>query len=257
MAFQTPVTIKYALDKIYRRDYVLPAIQREFVWKPSQICRLFDSLMQGYPIGSFLFWKVSRQNRERFTFYDFVREYHERDAPHCPPLGPPGEQEVTAVLDGQQRLTALNIGLRGTHAAKEPKKRRDNDAAYPRKKLYLNLLGQEEFAQAQDDGEGMCYEFAFRSEEEALARDERQFWFPVHQAMDMRAGPAVHRYLLQHDLATNEFAFALVDQLREIVQQKLLINYYLEEEQENLNKVLNIFIRVNSGGTVLAIPTSC
>ena len=83
MAFQTPVTIKYALDKIYRRDYVLPAIQREFVWKPSQICRLFDSLMQGYPIGSFLFWKVSRQNRERFTFYDFVREYQL----HCPSGG--------------------------------------------------------------------------------------------------------------------------------------------------------------------------
>src|SRR4051812_4713549 len=96
MAFQTPVTIKRALENIHRHEYVLPAIQREFVWKPSQICRLFDSLMQGYPIGSFLFWKVDRENTRRFTFYDFVRDYHQRNAPHCPPLNLTGDREVTA-----------------------------------------------------------------------------------------------------------------------------------------------------------------
>src|SRR5438067_7280444 len=115
MAFQTPITIKRALDNIHGHDYVLPAIQREFVWKPSQISRLFDSLMQGYPIGSFLFWKVERKTTREFKFYDFVCDYHQRDARHCPPLNMPGDREVTAVLDGQQRMTALNIGLLGTH----------------------------------------------------------------------------------------------------------------------------------------------
>jgi uncharacterized protein with ParB-like and HNH nuclease domain len=62
MSFQTPITIRDALDRIHRHDYVLPAIQREFVWKPEQIARLFDSLMQGYPIGSFLFWSVERDH---------------------------------------------------------------------------------------------------------------------------------------------------------------------------------------------------
>ena len=52
-AFQTPITIQKALGAIERREYVLPAIQREFVWWPEQIECLFDSLMQGYPIGSF------------------------------------------------------------------------------------------------------------------------------------------------------------------------------------------------------------
>ena len=47
---QTPVTIEDALKKIGRHDIVLPAIQREFVWQPEQICTLFDSLMQGYPL---------------------------------------------------------------------------------------------------------------------------------------------------------------------------------------------------------------
>ena len=51
-------TIGDALGRIQNKSYVLPAIQREFVWKPEQIERLFDSLMQGYPFGTFLFWKV-------------------------------------------------------------------------------------------------------------------------------------------------------------------------------------------------------
>ncbi len=59
MAFQTPITIKDALDGIQRQAYVLPAIQREFTWRPNQIAGLFDSLMQGYPIGSrSLYWRV-------------------------------------------------------------------------------------------------------------------------------------------------------------------------------------------------------
>ena len=43
-------TIKSTLDRIQRKEYVLPAIQREFVWKPDQIERLFDSLMGDVPV---------------------------------------------------------------------------------------------------------------------------------------------------------------------------------------------------------------
>jgi uncharacterized protein with ParB-like and HNH nuclease domain len=77
MPFQTPITIKSALDKVHRHEFVLPAIQREFVWKPEQIARLFDSLMRSYPIGSFLFWEVERVNVRQYKFYDFVLNYHQ------------------------------------------------------------------------------------------------------------------------------------------------------------------------------------
>ena len=62
MSFQTPVTVQAVLEGIHRKDYLLPAIQREFVWDPDQIRQLVDSLMRGYPIGSFLFWKVDAAN---------------------------------------------------------------------------------------------------------------------------------------------------------------------------------------------------
>ena len=107
--YQSGLTIKDALGSVSKNLYVLPPIQREFVWKPEQICRLFDSVMQGYPFGTFLFWKVEPEKSAQFKFYGFVQNYHERDAAHCPELGSLPNRELTAVLDGQQRLTALNI----------------------------------------------------------------------------------------------------------------------------------------------------
>ena len=47
MPFQTALTIKETIQSIHRRKYLLPSIQREFVWDCDQITRLFDSLMLG------------------------------------------------------------------------------------------------------------------------------------------------------------------------------------------------------------------
>lgn len=62
------LTIKSAVELAYQRKLLLPAIQREFVWSTEQIIKLFDSLMRGYPIGSFLFWTVSKENINKFDF---------------------------------------------------------------------------------------------------------------------------------------------------------------------------------------------
>ncbi|WP_156505771.1 DUF262 domain-containing protein, partial [Sulfitobacter sp. HI0054] len=124
-------TIEKAVNEIAQNNYVLPAIQREFVWRPEQIERLFDSLMQGYPFGAFLFWKVRPDTATEFQFYDFVRNYHEFKGVHRPKVEVPKGLGVTAVLDGQQRLTALNIGLRGSMRLKLKGKHKKNPEAYP------------------------------------------------------------------------------------------------------------------------------
>jgi uncharacterized protein with ParB-like and HNH nuclease domain len=54
-----PVSIAVALRQIQEHRLILPAIQHEYVWKPSQVVRIFDSVMRGYPVGSFLSWKVA------------------------------------------------------------------------------------------------------------------------------------------------------------------------------------------------------
>ena len=85
--YQQGGTIKEALDSIASNEYVLPAIQREFVWRPGQVCALFDSVMQGYPFGEFLFWRIAPENSKDYRWYGFMRDYHQRNNRHCPDLG--------------------------------------------------------------------------------------------------------------------------------------------------------------------------
>ncbi|WP_431974787.1 DUF262 domain-containing protein [Micromonospora haikouensis] len=244
MPFQAPITITTALERMARHDYVLPAIQREFVWGPDRVCKLFDSLMRGYPIGSFLFWKVNGDKVKSYTFYDFVRTYHAKNSPHCPTLDIERGRDVTAILDGQQRLTALNIGLRGSYADRLPRMRHNNPLAYPTKRLHINLL-----AQGNDDELELAYHFRFLTPDEAKARDETTFWFPVSVIRDINEGDQVFDITARHDLGN--LAGRVLFKLYEVVKRQTLINYF-EEEDQSLEKVLNIFIRVNSG----AVPLS-
>src|SRR5436190_10321997 len=162
MAYQTPITIKKALERIHARQYVLPAIQRAFVWRPEQVCQLFDSLLRGYPIGAFLFWNVTAERSRDFVFYEVMARYHERDHRHCERLALPQDRALTAILDGQQRLTSLNIALTGSHAARLRGKWRTSAHAYPPKELFLDLCHA-----APDDELEMHYRFEFLVPERA------------------------------------------------------------------------------------------
>ena len=246
MPFQTPITIHRALRGIQSHDYVLPAIQREFVWDPDRICRLFDSLLRGYPIGSFLFWKVNQENVSEYRFYDFVRNYHQRDHPHCPELDVPPERAVVAILDGQQRLTALNIGLRGSHAEKMPRKWWSSPDAFPAKRLYLNLAGD-----APENEQGMRYAFRFLTDDQAAQRDDGTAWFPVWRTLDFEDATDLHGWIVDAGLGENKDSFRRLNGLHSVVTNDLVINYF-EEESQDLDKVLDIFIRTNSGAVVLS-----
>jgi len=245
--YQTGGTIKETLDQIGNGSFVLPAIQREFVWKPAQISRFYDSLMQGYPFGTFLYWRVAAENVEKFKFYEFMRHYHERDNAHCAAIEDVENGPLTAVLDGQQRLTALNIGLRGTMAWKLPNKWWNNPSAFPKRKLHLDLLSGGE-----PDEDGIRYRFAFLTSEQLTQQNDERCWFPVPSIMEMKGAPAMLKWLnerLPQD--QTDQAFEVLDQLYQVIQNHHLVAYYEEKGQE-LEKVLNIFIRMNSGGTVLS-----
>ena len=248
MSYQTPVTIADTLQQVERHEIVLPAIQREFVWQPEQICTLFDSLMQGYPFGTFLYWKVNQEHNDRYQFYDFVLDYHERDRPHCPRIGEMPNRDVVAVLDGQQRLTALNIGLRGSLAKKLPYRRWHSNDAFPTRYLYLDLL----WSPSDEDDVGMGYRFEFLTPEQADSGDG--CWFRVHDVLSLEdSGPAMTAWLEGCDLGDQPISGAhkVLHRLFEVIRNLALVSFYEERSQE-LEKVLQIFIRTNSGGTVLS-----
>lgn len=254
MSFKTPITIAKALANVSANLYVLPAIQRDFVWGKEQICKLFDSLMQGYPVGSFLFWQIERAHVHDYTFYGFITDYHERDS-RAPRFTPPEHQGLTAILDGQQRLTGLNIGLRGSYAEKQPHKRWTSDAAFPKTHLYLDIKAEPK---ASEDA-GMTHAFAFITEatvKEQNAAGERHWYrasqiLQISQSSQQNFASILYGYVRQNGLANDPHAFDQLNRLYQVVQTEQLINYF-EEEKQDLDKVLNIFIRVNSGGTVLS-----
>lgn len=249
MPFVEPLTIKEAIGKVDKKCYLLPAIQREFVWKTEQIERLFDSLMRDYPISSFLFWEVEKSNIPKYQFYEFIRDYHERDQRHNPKADLYGESGITAILDGQQRLTSLYIGLKGTYTSKLPRKKWDDDAAFPKRKLYLNLL-------SPSDEEDLEFSFKFLTKDEAEINDKDNFWFPVGKILDLNDPFEVNNFLIQNQISSLEdinkarFANKTLFKLHSIIHMNKSINFFLERG-ESLDKVLNIFIRVNSGGTQL------
>lgn len=239
-------TIKELLTDLELHTYVLPAIQREFVWSPEQICRLFDSMMQGYPFGTMLFWKINQENSEKFKFFDFVRTYHERDHPHCPPLPIQYNKPLVAVLDGQQRMTALNIGLRGSYAEKVKWKRWTSPDAFPTKRLHLNLLSEVDLET------GDKYEFKFR--EEGLPNLEpKSLWLPVGDVLGFTGGPDMQDWIEQFELQKEErkAAYRTLDTLYRVIHTDQLVSYY-EEKDQDIERVLSIFIRINSGGTKLS-----
>ena len=250
MSFQTPLTISEVINDIHSKKYLLPSIQREFVWSPEQIKMLFDSLMRNYPINSFLFWKVPKEKASEFKFYEFLRDYHQKDNRHNPKANISGSDDVMAVLDGQQRLTSLYIALKGTYANKIAYKKWDNPLAYPKKKLYLNLLGAPEDISYE-------YEFEFLTESEATMSDDDHHWFPVGKILDLKELSDVMDYLITSGLAANpdkekaQYANRTLSKLHAVIHVNRIISYYLEQSTE-LDKVLNIFIRVNSGGTTLS-----
>jgi hypothetical protein len=249
MAFQTPITVKEAVENIHRKRYLLPSIQREVVWNCDQIEMLFDSLMRDYPIGSFLFWHVEKNNSSKYQFYEFMRDYSDWDNFHNPKASVTGQEDIIGILDGQQRLTSLYLGLMGSYAYKEPRKRWDNAAAFPKRRLYLNLLSQPE-----DEQRGLLYDFYFLTTNEAMKRDQKTYWFKVGDILNIKAADEVNDYLIANQLMTGpnaRFANKTLFKLWKIVHDTPVINYFLEKD-ESLDKVLNIFIRVNSGGTFLS-----
>ncbi|GAA7381980.1 DUF262 domain-containing protein [Helicobacter pylori] len=248
-------SIKNVVDELNVR-YFLPDIQREYVWlkkaDEKKIEQLFDSILRGYPIGSFLFWKLQKEDiaksdeqdsdKLNFQLYQFITNYDERK-PHNEKIRIEQitRDDLCIVLDGQQCLTSLYIGLKGTRTLRKKNARKnDNPSAYEEKRLYLNLKHQPNMDNPEDN-----YQFEFHAK--APENDKNHFWFKVGDILELESG--VLNYVQEHGIKGN--ALDLLEKLKNAFCTKQLISFF-EEKEKNLNKVLNTFIRVNSGGVKLS-----
>jgi hypothetical protein len=107
----TPKSLFSVIHQI-NRDIFLPHIQRPFVWEISQMSKLFDSLMRGYPIQTLLFWKTNEAIKAR-KFMSPIDEDIELHTLYEPTISEAGPEKIF-VLDGQQRLQTLLCIYNGT-----------------------------------------------------------------------------------------------------------------------------------------------
>ena len=241
-------TIAEVIEEIDNNRIFLPAIQRKYVWTEEQIAKLMDSILHGYPFGTFLFWKVKKRtvNERQYSMYQFIKNYHQRDHYKNEPAGLPfnvsetnPDETILSALDGQQRLTSLLIALKGSISMKLPKKHKNNDDAYPKKELYFDLHSDKETA----------YEFAFLTNEEAT--DESKLWYRVKDILQYANIPEVMIMLTKNNLHADQIAVENTTALFSSIKIYELINYF-EVTSDSIDDVLDIFVRVNSGGTVLS-----
>ncbi|WP_459193171.1 DUF262 domain-containing protein [Halosimplex sp. J119] len=176
---------------------VIPALQREFCWDRKQITTLFDSLLRGLPIGSLLLWHVTRDSlAETEATYEFIQRYANSSKFPASKWTQSNDRRyvrntsaklddgrinapVQFALDGQQRLTALLIGLSGRfYKHKKNHKYRKWDSYTPMR-LCLDLLSDPN---AERDAQDHHYQFKFRDESYGrLSDNEKEYWWPVEE----------------------------------------------------------------------------
>lgn len=108
-----PDSKKYSdlINEIQKGIIKIPKFQRDFVWTIDKTAKLLDSILKGYPIGTFILW----QTDERINDIKNVGNLNIPDTPDG--------VKVQYVLDGQQRITSLFAAYLGAHIQKVGEKK--------------------------------------------------------------------------------------------------------------------------------------
>ncbi|MFA5032758.1 MAG: DUF262 domain-containing protein [bacterium] len=104
----------------------IPQFQREFIWEIKKCASLLDSIVKGYPVGTFIFWKTKERLRT-------VKNIGNLDLPE-----PPKGDFVNFILDGQQRITSLFTALKGEKVVRGDGKEEDFS------EFYIDLEAKED-----------------------------------------------------------------------------------------------------------------
>ncbi|RYZ83155.1 MAG: DUF262 domain-containing protein, partial [Proteobacteria bacterium] len=168
------------------------------------------------------------------------------------------QSDVLAVVDGQQRLSSLYIGLSGTYKYKKKGSGLQNiDANFVPSKLFINL-----FATEKRDGETQMFEFL--AEDDAAFINDKHCWYEVGKVLNWKSVAQANQVLKEIGMRVQECEKRTVrarfEQRIEVIKEMLANLYrmihddqisYFEIDNQNLDEVVDIFTRVNSGGMML------
>ncbi|MGL5479951.1 MAG: GmrSD restriction endonuclease domain-containing protein [Clostridium sp.] len=221
-------------NELEQGGFWLPNIQRDFVWSEEQIVRLFDSIMREYPIGTLMVWKTKQKIKCRRFINTYRQEKNISNTYETI-----NDKQKLLVLDGQQRLQSMFIALMGSYEGKE---------------LYLDVLGKP------DNNDDIKYKFKFIQEHNVPVNYVKVKEIVYSNQRPLNIARNIKENLKRSNILVNEKSeFEItdtIDQLVSVFCTQELITYQELDSVDNSDKysendIVEIFIRANSGGTIL------
>lgn len=216
--------------------------------------------MRKYPIGTLLLWDLPKQSRGDWEIYRFIENFWEGDI-HNDQVELGADTPCTLVLDGQQRLTSLLIGLKGTYVVRKKRKRKSNADAWDEVALHIDLAHAPEGDDEVDDEDSPLaehYRFAFFDVTKRPKQNPGELWFELSFILSAESEQSLQRIStswIDDNTSLNErqksVARANLNRLWEMAWQDQAIAYFTEFSS-SYDRVLDIFIRANDGGTRLS-----
>jgi len=243
-------TLNGVMAQVDAGKIVLPAMQRPFVWKEDRITKLMNSLLRGFPLGTALLWKTATMQR----FRRFQRDV-QPDAGITVDFDSDDSTERYLVLDGQQRLTSLFVAIAGT---------------YDGKKLFVDVLSG---VKGEKDAGDAYWDCRFLVEKEAKDLNawprpagekngsaERAVFVKFQDLTRLAAAKAgviatQRAAELGLDAAQTTHMTTSYLQGATVLASKTALQIHLIDEDAGepmpIEEILEVFVRVNSGGLVL------
>ena len=160
----------------------IPQFQREFVWTIKKSANLLDSIIKGYPIGTFIFWRTNERFRSVKTLGDIKLPNPRKD------------ENTSYVLDGQQRLTSLFAVLKGSKIKRGGSKVDDFSQIY----IDLNATPEQQIVNYNLNERTEEEEYSYISLEKLLEFDiEEISQYPKNKLKQLKA--------YEHQIKTYEF----------------------------------------------------
>ncbi len=229
--------IQVLLQMIKNGEIKLPDLQRDFVWDESQVRELLDSILRGYPFGYLLLWNTQFI---KVWYRDFTDSFV--DGMTYTPKQKPEETRILMVLDGQQRLQSLYLTMFGSFNGKF---------------VYFDVTS-DPMVSYEDKGD-RAYLFQFRTDSD-VSRPKSLIkvmdilnWAPRFEdqeikkvvtdigdseAVSDRIGKNLR--LLRRTFSSEMIPIVTIDE-----------NVMNKDQIRSTKEILDIFVRINSGGTRL------
>ena len=234
MSFQ-PISVKEAINKINANSngWFLPAVQRPYIWgsryeNEKYICKLFDSILNGYPIGTLIVWNTETA----VPFREFMSDYEDGKNAALVDKGLWSRVDKGLVYDGQQRLQTLFSCLK---------------YSLNKRVLVYNLIYDE-----NNEDEYYGFEFLDKSDETPLGYVRLSALFSKIDSEKIRFKNQLKANLLMSE--EQELLFETrYDKLWSVfvgTDVKSLAYFPIDSQDED--KVNDIFQRLNTGGVPLS-----